>query len=143
MSLQIDRTLDFVTRLRTGKRSLQLLLDGITREDLERFHFADGQEVRVQLTDERLEIRLRRDVHDVQKGVGDYASQLRDMAGGLRTLRSHLPGFSGDSGPEELAGVEAEVAAAIECVLVDEIDPAAERLEAAARLSSDRSGGVR
>ena len=143
MSLQIDRTLDFVTRLRTGKRSLQLLLAGITTADLERFHFTDGQEVRVRITDERLEIRPRRDVHDVQKGLRDFAAQLRAMAGGLRTFRSHLPGLSAENGGEELEGVEAEVAAAIECVLTDEIDPAIARLDAAASLSPEPSGEVR
>lgn len=143
MSRQIDRTLDFVTRLRTGKRSLRLLLTGITREDLERFHFADGQEVRVRIVDDRLEIRPRRLVHDIQLGLGRLAAQFREMAGQLGGFRRQLPDLSGENGEVELTSVEAELAASIECVLIDDLAPAIARLESASRLSSDPPGDFR
>lgn len=143
MTLRIDRTLDFVTRLRTGKRSLQLLLDGITQADLERFHFADGQEVRVRVADEHLEIRPRREMDDIRHGLGNLAFQLRDMSGQLRTFLGHLAALSPASGTDDLDSAEAELSAAIECLLADEIAPAIARLEAAARLSPERSGDVR
>lgn len=118
----------FVTRLRTGKRSLKL--SGLSREDLERFRFGDGQEVRVSLTDERLEIRPRRDVGDVQDGLGDAALQMRRIERSLRTLRSHLP--AGES-----QAVESEIAVAIDCLLADEILPAIAHLESAAGLTPE------
>lgn len=55
--------------MRADKRSLKLPLTGLSRKDLDRFRFGDGQEVRVRVTDERLEIRPRRDVGDVQDGL--------------------------------------------------------------------------
>ena len=120
----------FVTRLRTGKRSLKLPLSGLSREDLERFRFGDGQEVRVSLTDERLEIRPRRDVEDVQNGLGDAALQMRRIERRLRTLRSHLQ----EPGSQAL---ESEIAVAIDCLLADEILPAIAHLESAAGLAPE------
>jgi hypothetical protein len=127
----------FVTRLRTGKRSLKLPLPGLSRADLERFRFGDGQEVRVRLTDERLEIRPRRDVGDVQDGLGDLALQLRRIERGLRTLRSHLqePGTRNRAG--EIPALESEIAVAIDCLLTDEIRPAIAHLESAAGLTPE------
>ena len=118
----------FVTRLRTGKRLLKLPLTGLSQADLERFRFEDGQEVRVKVTDERLEIRPRRDMDDVQDGLGDLALQLRRIERCLRTWRSHL----GEAGTP---AVESEVAVAIDCLLADEILPAIAHLEAAAGLT--------
>jgi hypothetical protein len=127
----------FVTRLRAGKRSLKLPLPGLSRADLERFRFGDGQEVRVRLTDERLEIRPRTEVGDVQDGLGDLTLELREIKRRLQTLRSHLR----ESGARELAGeistVEAEVAVAIDCILTDEILPAIAHLESAAGLTPE------
>lgn len=120
----------FVTRLRTGKRSLKLPLSGLSREDLERFRFGDGQEVRVRLTDERLEIRPRREVVDVQDGLGDLALKLRRIERSLRTLRSHLQEPSSQT-------LESEIAAAIDCLLTDEILPAIKHLESAAGLTPE------
>lgn len=117
----------FVTRLRTGKRSLKLPLPGLSREDLERW---DGQEVSVKLTDERLEIRPRRDVGDVQDGLGDAALQMRRIERRLRTLRSHLQ----EPGSPSL---ESEIAVAIDCLLADEILPAIAHLESAAGLTPE------
>lgn len=120
----------FVTRLRTGKRSLKLPLSGLSREDLERFRFGDGQEVRVRLTDERLEIRPRRDVGDVQDGLGDAVLQMRRIERHLRTLRSHLR-------EPESPSLESEIAVAIDCLLADEILPAIAHLESAAGLTPE------
>lgn len=117
----------FVTRLRTGKRSLKLPLPGLSREDLERW---DGQEVSVKLTDERLEIRPRRDLGDVQDGLGDAALQMRRIERRLRTLRSHLQ----EPGSPSL---ESEIAVAIDCLLADEILPAIAHLESAAGLTPE------
>lgn len=127
----------FVTRLRAGKRSLKLPLPGLSRADLERFRFGDGQEVRVRLTDERLEIRPRTEVGDVQDGLGDLTLKLREIKRRLRTLRSHLqePGSREQAG--EISTVEAEVAVAIDCILTDEILPAIARLESAAGLTPE------
>jgi hypothetical protein len=120
----------FVTRLRTGKRALKLPLPGLSREDLERFRFGDGQEVRVRLTDERLEIRPRRDVVDVQDGLGDAALRMRKIERSLRTLRSHLQ-------EPESPSLESEIAVAIDCLLIDEILPAIAHLESAAGLTPE------
>src|SRR5262245_28869398 len=120
----------FVTRLQAGKRMLKLPLPGLSREDLERFRFGDGQEVRVSLTDERLEIRPRRDVGDVQDGLGDAALQMRRIERCLRTLRSHLR-------EPESQTLESEIAVAIDCLLTDEILPAIAHLETAAGLTSE------
>ena len=120
----------FVTRLRTGKRSLKLPLPGLSREDLERFRFGDGQEVRVRLTDERLEIRPRTDAEDVQDGLGDAALQMRRIERRLRTLRSHLR-------EPESPSLESELAVAIDCLLADEVLPAIAHLESAAGLTPE------
>jgi hypothetical protein len=120
----------FVTRLQAGKRSLKLPLPGLSREDLERFRFEDGQEVRVRLTDERLEIRPRREVVDVQDGLGDAALQMRRIEKSLRTLRSHLR-------EPESPSLESEIAVAIDCLLADEILPAIAHLESAAGLTPE------
>lgn len=127
----------FVTRLRTGKRSLKLPLSGLSREDLERFRFGDGQEVRVKLTDERLEIRPRRDVGDVQDGLGDAALQMRRIESRLRTLRSHLREPSTGNPGGESQALESEIAVAIDCLLADEILPAIAHLESAAGLTPE------
>ncbi|HWM93598.1 MAG TPA: hypothetical protein VN493_22760 [Thermoanaerobaculia bacterium] len=127
----------FVTRLRTGKRSLKLPLSGMSRKDLERFRFGDGQEVRVRVTDERLEIRPRRDVGDVQDGLGDLALQLRKLEMCLRTLRSHLSEPVTRNERQEIPTLESEVAVAIDCLLADEILPAIAHLETAAGLTPD------
>lgn len=127
----------FVTRLRAGKRTLKLPLSGLSREELERFRFGDGQEVRVKLTDERLEIRPRTELGDVQDGLGDLALKLRRIERGLRTLRSHLgePGIRERAG--EIPAMESEVAVAIDCLLADEILPAIAHLESAAGLTPE------
>jgi hypothetical protein len=127
----------FVTRLRTGKRSLKLPLSGLSREDLERFRFGDGQEVRVRLTDEKLEIRPRRDVVDVQDGLGDAALQMRRIESRLRTLRSHLQEPSTGNPAGESQSLESEIAVAIDCLLTDEILPAIAHLESAAGLTPE------
>lgn len=127
----------FVTRLRAGKRSLKLPLSGLSRADLERFRFEDGQEVRVRLTDERLEIRPRTEVGDVQDGLGGLTLELREIKRRLLVLRSHLqePGARERAG--EISTVEAEVAVAIDCILADEILPAIAHLESAAGLTPE------
>jgi hypothetical protein len=128
--MQDQESREFVTRLWAGKRSLKLPLSGLSREDLERFRFEDGQEVRVRLTEERLEIRPRREVGDVQEGLGDAALQMRRIERSLRTLRSHLrePGSP---------SLESEIAVAIDCLLADEILPAIAHLESAAGLTPE------
>jgi hypothetical protein len=103
---------------------------GLSRGDLERFRFGDGQEVRVRVTDERLEIRPRREVGDVQDGLGDLALQMRRIERHLRTSRSQLP----DSADPTL---ESEVAVAIDCLLTDYILPAIAHLESAAGLTPE------
>ncbi|HWN42849.1 MAG TPA: hypothetical protein VNW71_11545 [Thermoanaerobaculia bacterium] len=127
----------FVTRLRTGKRSLKLPLTGLSQADLERFRFEDGQEVRVRVTDERLEIRPRREVGDVQDGLGDLALKLRRIERHLRTLRSHLREPGTGERAEEIPAMESEVAVAIDCLLTDEILPAIAHLESAAGLTPE------
>lgn len=132
----------FVTRLQAGKRMLKLPLSGLTRKDLERFRLGDGQEVRVRLTDERLEIRPRRDVEDVQDGLGDLELQLRKLARSLRTLRSHLPEPETREGDAGSASLESDLAIAIDCLLADDIRPALEHLESAVRLTPESLQGA-
>src|SRR5688500_16717637 len=121
----------FVTRLRTGKRALKLPLMGLSRADVERFRFSDGREGRARVTDERLEIRPRREVGDVQDGLGDLALQLRSIERGLRTLRSHLQEPGTRERADEIQAMESEIAVAIDCLLTDEILPAIAHLESA------------
>lgn len=84
----------------------------------------------MRLTDERLEIRPRTDVGDVQDGLGDAALQMRRIERRLRTLRSHLrePGSP---------SLESEIAVAIDCLLADEVLPAIAHLESAAGLTPE------
>lgn len=82
-------------------------------------------------------------MHDIQLGLGSFASQLRAMAGQLGAFRSHLPNLSDENGEADLASPEAELAATIECLLIDEIVPAIARLESAASLSFDPPGDFR
>lgn len=116
---------------------MKVPLSGLSREDLERFRFGDGQEVRVKVTDERLEIRPRRDLVDVQDGLGDAALQLRTIERRIRTLRSHLPEPQAGESAEGSPTVESEVAVAIDCLLKDELLPAIAQLETAAGLTPE------
>ena len=88
-------------------------------------------------SDERLEIRPRREVEDVQDGLGDLELQLRKLERSLRTLRSHLAEPDPRKGSEGSPSLESELAVAIDCLLADDIRPAIGHLESAARLTPE------
>lgn len=124
-------------QLRTDSQSLQVRLEGDAARLLSRFHFSEGQEVRVRISDERLEIRPQRETDDIQASLGDMATHLKEMGHTLRTLRSHLPE---ESSPENEAApptLEDHLSGSIECVVTDHVAPAVEQLEEAARITPE------
>lgn len=133
---ETDMLYEGSAQLRTDSQSLQVRLEGDAARLLSRFHFSEGQEVRIRISDERLEIRPQRETDDIQAGLGDMATHLQGMGHTLRTLRSHLP----EESPETEAApptLEGHLSGAIECVLADHVEPAVEQLEEAARITPE------
>lgn len=133
---ETDMLYEGSAQLRTDSQSLQVRLEGDAALLLSRFHFSEGQEVRVRISDERLEIRPQRETDDIQAGLGDMATHLQGLGQTLRTLRSHLPKES----PEAEAApptLEEHLSGAIECVMTDHVEPAVEQLEEASRITPE------
>ena len=133
---ETDMLYEGSAQLRTDSQSLQVRLEGDAARLLSRFHFSEGQEVRVRISDERLEIRPQRETDDIQAGLGDMAAHLQEMGRTLRTLRTHLPEESPDTetAPPTL---EVHLSGTIECVLTDHMEPAVEQLEEASRITPE------
>jgi hypothetical protein len=133
---ETDMLYEGSAQLRTDSQSLHVRLEGDAARLLSRFHFSEGQEVRVRISDERLEIRPQRETDDIQAGLGNMATHLQGMGRTLRTLRSHLPEESPETetAPPTLEG---HLSGAIECVLADHVDPAVEQLEEASRMTPE------
>jgi hypothetical protein len=90
---------------------------------LERFGFQPGQAVVVRFARNRVEIRPRGTPEAVRGRLKLAARDLRDLADQMKDLARELP--SG-ADPESL---EEEVIATVECLLVDNLEPAIRRLE--------------
>jgi hypothetical protein len=127
---------DGVAELRSDNDSLEIRLAGDVSGLLTRFRFSEGQEVRIRISDERLEIRPRRTTDDIQEGLQTASVQVKEVSHDLRTLRSHLPEDQGDA-DTAASSLEEHLGAAIDCLLVDLLDPAVARLENAARITPE------
>lgn len=90
---------------------------------LERFGFQSGQQVVVRFARGRVEIRPRGTPEAVQGRLKLAARDLRDLADQMRDLARELPGGDGSESLEE------ELVAMVECLLVDNLEPAIRRLE--------------
>lgn len=125
-----------VAELRTEKEALEIRLKEDAGGLLTRFRLSAGQEVRVQISDERVEIRPWRTTDDIQEGLQTASVQMKEVSRDLRILRSHLPEDKRESDTVE-ASLEENLGAAIDCLLVDLLDPAVTRLENASRITTD------
>jgi len=90
---------------------------------LERFGFQSGQQVVVRFVRERVEIRPRGTPEAVRGRLKLAARDLRDFADQMRELARELPSGGGEESQEE------ELIATVECLLVDNLEPAIQRLE--------------
>jgi virulence-associated protein VagC len=133
---ETDMLYEGSAQLRTDSQSLQIRLEGDAARLLSRFHFSEGQEVRIRISDERLEIRPQRETDDIRASLGDMATHLQGIGRTLRTLRSHLPEESPET-EEAPPTLEDQLSGAIECVLTDRVDPAVAQLEEAARITPE------
>jgi antitoxin component of MazEF toxin-antitoxin module len=133
---ETDMLYEGSAQLRTDNESLQVRLEGDAARLLTRFHFSEGQEVRVRISEERLEIRPQRETDDIQAGLGETALRVQEVRRTLRTLRSHLPEDSPetDAAPPTL---EDHLGGAIDCLLTDHLDPAVVQLEEAAQITPE------
>jgi hypothetical protein len=96
---------------------------------LERFGFQTGQPVVVRFARGRVEIRPRGTPEAVKERLKRTARELRDLADQMKELARELPSASGDRPVEGAAGLEAELVAMVECLLVDNLEPAIRQLE--------------
>lgn len=123
-----------LAQLRSEGGSLEIRLDENIGGLLTRFHFTEGQEVRVRISDEKLEIRPRKRADDIQAGLHTASVLMKVVGHDLRTLRSQLPD---EPLPEDPASfLEEHLGVAIDCLLVDLLDPAVTRLTNAAHLTA-------
>jgi antitoxin component of MazEF toxin-antitoxin module len=134
---ETDMLYEGSAQLRTDNQSLQVRLEGDAARLLSRFHFSEGQEVRVRISDERLEIRPQRETDDIQAGLGGMAAHLQEIGHTLRTLRSHLPKESLETEASAPPSLEDHLSGSIECVVTDHVEPAVEQLEEAARITPE------
>jgi hypothetical protein len=97
---------------------------------LERFGFQSGQQVVIRFARGRVEIRPRGTPEAVQGRLKLAARDLRDLADQMRDLARELPGGPGRSeGGDGSESLEEELVAMVECLLVDNLEPAIRRLE--------------
>jgi hypothetical protein len=96
---------------------------------LERFGFRPGQQVVIRFMRGRVEIRPRGTPEAVKERLKLKARDLRDLAEQMRDLARELPSLSGDPTVDGAAGLEEELVALVECLLVDNLEPAIRRLE--------------
>ncbi|HEX4497831.1 MAG TPA: hypothetical protein VIE43_19310 [Thermoanaerobaculia bacterium] len=96
---------------------------------LERFGFQPGQQVVIRFTRGRVEIRPRGTAEAVKERLKLKARDLRDLAEQMRDLARELPAHGGDRTVDGAEGLEEELVALVECLLVDNLEPAIRRLE--------------